>query len=69
MHAFCSLYASVIFFLLAISLALAAERKKTHMTPLCLSPSCLGWNKALPSKHYSGHLPVGHPTTGFLHYW
>ena len=30
-----------------------------------------GWNGALPSKHYSGLIPVGNQTgsAGHLHYW
>ena len=30
-----------------------------------------GWTGPLPSKHYSGYLPVGKTSgkTGFIHYW
>lgn len=35
-----------------------------------LVTSLPGWNGTLPSKHYSGYLPVGKPNVlGYLHYW
>jgi len=39
--------------------------------PEHLVTSLPGWSGSLPSKHYSGYLPVGNlsGTKGFIHYW
>ncbi|EDQ88901.1 uncharacterized protein MONBRDRAFT_37373 [Monosiga brevicollis MX1] len=55
----------------AMLVALAAL-VAVHAAPAADEVTSLpGWDKALPSKHYSGHIPVGKENnpTGYLHYW
>ncbi|EGD79146.1 hypothetical protein PTSG_12946 [Salpingoeca rosetta] len=51
----------------ALVLALVAATCNAAITKDQVT-SLPGWDKALPSKHYSGYLPVGNGK-GFLHYW
>jgi len=54
----------VLFFVLAFALWGA-----NAAVPADLITSLPGWDGDLPSKHYSGYLPVGKDGTKFLHYW